>query len=184
MQEKFSDTDIREALRRHFAAMPPLSDDFNDKLFAALNRKKRQRKMRRLIIWPSIAAAATVALLLTLLPASEPQHNAVIAQVQPKVVNQSPVAAHPEGSVEPAPVAVPHKVEKKTHRHSEPAIQEMAPAEPELAPVAEEEPVVEERFSRSRMEYVAANRDDMRRRINEQYETLFSLTNNEKTDKS
>ena len=184
MQEKFSDTDIREALRRHFAAMPPLSDDFNDKLFAALNRKKRQRKMRRLIIWPSIAAAATVALLLTLLPASEPQHNAVIAQVQPKVVNQSPVAAHPEDSVEPAPVVVSHKVEKKTYRHSEPATQEMAPAEPELAPVAEEEPVVEEQFSRSRMEYVAANRDDMRRRINEQYETLFSLTNNEKTDKS
>ena len=184
MQEKFSDTDIREALRRHFAAMPPLSDDFNDKLFAALNRKKRQRKMRRLIIWPSIAAAATVALLLTLLPASEPQHNAVIAQMQPEAVNQSPVAAHPEDSAEPAPVAVPHKVEKKTHRHSEPATQEMAPAEPELAPVAEEEPVVEEQFSRSRMEYVAANRDDMRRRINEQYETLFSLTNNENTDKS
>ena len=184
MQEKFSDTDIREALRRHFAAMPPLSDDFNDKLFAALNRKKRQRKMRRLIIWPFIAAAATVALLLTLLPASEPQHNAVIAQVQPKVVNQSPVAAHPEESVEPAPVAIPHKAERKTHRHSEPAIQEMAPAEPELAPVVEEEPVVEEQFSRSRMEYVAANRDDMRRRINEQYETLFSLTNNENTDKS
>ena len=123
-------------------------------------------------------------LLLTLLPASEPQHNAVIAQVQPKVVNQSPVAAHPEESVEPAPVAIPHKAERKTHRHSEPAIQEMAPAEPELAPVVEEEPVVEEQFSRSRMEYVAANRDDMRRRINEQYETLFSLTNNENTDKS
>lgn len=184
MQEKFSDTDIREALRRHFAAMPPLSDDFNDKLFAALNRKKRQRKMRRLIIWPSIAAAATVALLLTLLPASEPQHNAVIAQVQPKVVNQSPVAAHPEDSVEPAPVVVSHKVEKKTHRHSEPATQEMAPAEPEIAPVAEEEPVVEEKFSRSRMEYVAANRDNMRSRISEQFETPFSSSNNEKTDKS
>ena len=184
MQEKFSDTDIREALRRHFAAMPPLSDDFNDKLFTALNRKKRQRKMRRLIIWPSIAAAATVALLLTLLPASEPQHNAVIAQVQPEVANQSPKAAQPETSEEPAPVAIPHKAERKAPRHSEPATQEMAPAEPELAPVAEEEPVVEEQFSRSRMEYVAANRDDMRRRINEQYETLFSLTNNEKTDKS
>ena len=184
MQEKFSDTDIREALRRHFAAMPPLSDDFNDKLFAALNRKKRQRKMRRLIIWPSIAAAATVALLLTLLPASEPQHNAVIAQVQPEVANQSPKAAQPETSEEPAPVAIPHKAERKAPRHSEPATQKVAPAEPELAPVAEEEPVVEEQFSRSRMEYVAANRDDMRRRIHEQYETLFSLTNNEKTDKS
>lgn len=177
MQEKFSDTDIREALRRHFAAMPPLSDDFNDKLFAALNRKKRQRKMRRLIIWPSIAAAATVALLLTLLPVSEPQHNAVIAQVQPKVVNQSPVAAHPEDSVEPAPVVVSHKVEKKTYRHSEPATQEIVPAEPELAPVAEEEPVVEEQFSRSRMEYVAANRDNMRSRIRKEFDTP-SLTMN------
>jgi hypothetical protein len=112
MQERFSDTDIREALRRHYAALPSLSDDFNDKLFAALNRKKRQRKMRRLIIWPSIAAAATVALLLTLLPASEPQHNAVIAQMQPEAVNQSPVAAHPDDSAEPAPVAVPHEAGK------------------------------------------------------------------------
>ena len=117
------------------------------------------------------------------LSAAEPQHNAVIAQVQPEVANQSPVAAHPEDSVEPAPVAIPHKAEKKTHRHSEPATQEMAPAEPELAPVAEEEPVVEEQFSRSRIDYVAANRDNMRSRISEQFETPFSSSNNEKTDK-
>ena len=184
MQEKFSDTDIREALRRHFAAMPPLSDDFNDKLFAALNRKKRQRKMRRLIIWPSIAAAAIVALLLTLLPASEPQHNAVIAQVQPEVASQSPKAAQPETSEEPAPVAIPHKAGRKAPRHSEPATQKVAPAKPELAPVAEEEPAAEAQPFRSRIDYVAANRDNMRSRISEQFETPFSSSNNEKTDKS
>lgn len=182
--QTFKDPAIREMLRRRHAAVPPLSDSFEEKLFAAYERQQRQHKMRRLIIWPSIAAAAIVALLLTLLPASEPQHNAVIAQMQPEAVNQSPKAAQPETSEEPAPVAIPHKAERKAPRHSEPATQKVAHAEPELAPVAEEEPAAEAQPFRSRIDYVAANRDNMRSRISEQFETPFSSSNNEKTDKS
>lgn len=193
--KEFKDSAIREMLRRRHAAVPPLSDDFEEKLFSAYEQRKKEQlaltshtrvphSRRHLILWPSIAAAATVALLLTLLPASEPQHNAVIAQVQPEVANQSPKAAQPETSEEPAPVAIPHKAERKAPRHSEPATQKVAPAKPELAPVAEEEPAAEAQPFRSRIDYVAANRDNMRSRISEQFETPFSSSNNEKTDKS
>ena len=68
----FKDSAIREMLRRRHAAVPPLSDSFEEKLFAAYERQQRQHKMRRLIIWPSIATAATVALLLTLHFAKQP----------------------------------------------------------------------------------------------------------------
>lgn len=63
----FKDSAIREMLRRRHAAVPPLSEDFEEKLFAAYEQRKRlqkRRNVRRLILWPSIAAAATVALLL------------------------------------------------------------------------------------------------------------------------
>ena len=61
MQETFKDTAIREALRRIHANVPPLSDDFDEKLFAKLEQRRRQRRIRRLVLWPSIAAAAVAA---------------------------------------------------------------------------------------------------------------------------
>lgn len=77
--KEFKDPAIREMLRRRHAAVPPLSDSFEEKLFAAYEQRKRlqkRRNVRRLTLWPSIAAAATVALLLTLrmfLPLPEPE---------------------------------------------------------------------------------------------------------------
>ena len=53
----FKDPLIREALRQIRANVPPLSDDFNEKLFAKLEQRRRQRRIRRLVLWPSIAAA-------------------------------------------------------------------------------------------------------------------------------
>jgi len=80
----FKDSAIREMLRRRHAAVPPLSDGFEEKLFAAY---ERQHKMRRLIIWPSIATAATVALLLTLHFAKQPVSTTQLAKTQPPSVN-------------------------------------------------------------------------------------------------
>ena len=50
MQETFKDTAIREALRRIHANVPPLSDDFDEKLFAKLEQRRRQRRIRRLVL--------------------------------------------------------------------------------------------------------------------------------------
>lgn len=80
----FKDSAIREMLRRRHAAVPPLSDGFEEKLLAAY---ERQHKMRRLIIWPSIATAATVALLLTLHFAKQPVSTTQLAKTQPPSVN-------------------------------------------------------------------------------------------------
>ena len=85
--KEFKDPAIREMLRRKHAAVPPLSDNFEEKLFAAYEQRKKEQlaltshtrvphSRRHLILWPSIAAAATVALLLTFrmfLPLPEPE---------------------------------------------------------------------------------------------------------------
>ena len=63
-------------LRRRHAAVPPLSDDFEEKLFSAYEQRKKEQlaltshtrvphSRRHLILWPSIAAAAVGVLLLT-----------------------------------------------------------------------------------------------------------------------
>ena len=64
MQKTFTETDLREALRQLFPNPPQLPDDFAQRIYEAAQRQKHRRNVRRLILWPSIAAAATVALLL------------------------------------------------------------------------------------------------------------------------
>lgn len=71
----FKDSAIREMLRRRHAAVPPLSDSFEEKLFAAYEQRHRSHKSGvpmpnrpltvRRFLWPSIAAAAVGVLLLT-----------------------------------------------------------------------------------------------------------------------
>ena len=64
----FKDQNIREALRRIQATLPPPSEDFDERVLAAyasLQQQRRRSRTRRLIIWPSIAAAAVGVLLLT-----------------------------------------------------------------------------------------------------------------------
>ena len=61
--QAFKDTAIREALRRRHAAVPPLPDDFDEKVLAAYERQKKEQHSRlKLILWPSIAAAACIAI--------------------------------------------------------------------------------------------------------------------------
>ena len=64
----FKDQNIREALRRIQATLPPPSEDFDERVLAAYANQQLQRRRsrtRRLIFWPSIAAAAVGVLLLT-----------------------------------------------------------------------------------------------------------------------
>ena|GEM_PF-2428590 len=186
MQEKFSDTDIREALRRHFAAMPPLSDDFNDKLFAALNRKKRQRKMRRLIIWPSIAAAATVALLLTLLPASEPQDRPQLAKVQnPRMITDDLEKVDSPSDKEPQDIGEARRGKGKTSgfrqsqrkRKSADETLQAEEAASNSASASSTSDIAERSLAEENSLPLSRHRDYMRSRIRKEFDTP-SLTMN------
>ena len=186
MQEKFSDTDIREALRRHYAALPSLSDDFNEKLFAALNRKKRQRKMRRLIIWPSIAAAATVALLLTLLPASESQDRPQLAKVQnPRMITDDLEKVDSPSDKEPQDIGEARRGKGKTSgfrqsqrkRKSADETLQAEEAASNSASASSTSDIAERSLAEENSLPLSRHRDDMRSRIRKEFDTP-SLTMN------
>ena len=118
--QTFKDPAIREMLRRRHAAVPPLSDSFEEKLFAAYERQQRQHKMRRLIIWPSIATAAAAAVLLLMLHfAKQPVSTTQLAKTQPPSVNiivspKEPSA--PTHILSEASSKEKHKTHRKTSR--------------------------------------------------------------------
>lgn len=118
----FKDSAIREMLRRRHAAVPPLSDDFEEKLFAAYEQRKRlqkRRNVRRLILWPSIAAAATVALLLTLCFIRQPVNESQMAQLPTSSVKDitAPIEkTSPAPSLSEASPKEEHKTYKRKNR--------------------------------------------------------------------
>jgi hypothetical protein len=108
----FKDSAIREMLRRRHAAVPPLSDDFEEKLFSAYEQRKKEQlaltshtrvphSRRHLILWPSIAAAATVALLLTLHFTRQPVGESQMAQLPTSSVKD---ITAPIEKASPAPI--------------------------------------------------------------------------------
>ena len=114
--QTFKDPAIREMLRRRHAAVPPLSDSFEEKLFAAYERQQRQHKMRRLIIWPSIATAAAAAVLLLMLHfAKQPVSTTQLAKTPPPSVN---IIVSPKEPMSPTPSLseASSKEKHKTHR--------------------------------------------------------------------
>ena len=186
MQERFSDTDIREALRRHYAALPPLSDDFDEKMLAALNRKKRQRKMRRLIIWPSMAAAATVALLLTLLPASESQDRPQLAKVQnPRMITDDLEKVDSPSDKEPQDIGEARRGKGKTSgfrqsqrkRKSADETLQAEEAASNSASASSTSDIAERSLAEENSLPLSRHRDDMRSRIRKEFDTP-SLTMN------
>ncbi len=60
--DAFKDTDLREALHRIYSDPPQLPADFAQQLHEAALKQQRSRRVRRLIFWPSIAAAACIAI--------------------------------------------------------------------------------------------------------------------------
>ncbi len=94
----FKDSAIREMLRRRHAAVPPLSDSFEEKLFAAYEQRHRSHKSGvpmpnrpltvRRFLWPSIATVAAAAVLLLMLHfAKQPVSTTQLAKTQPPSVN-------------------------------------------------------------------------------------------------
>ena len=60
------DTDLREALRRRYANTPQLPEDFADRLMQRIDEKGKKPKRRILWLYPAIAVAASMLLLVTL----------------------------------------------------------------------------------------------------------------------
>lgn len=138
--KEFKDPAIREMLRRRHAAVPPLSDDFEEKLFAAYEQRKRlqkRRNVRRLILWPSIAAAATVALLLTLYFIRQPVSESQMAQVPTPSVN---IISSPKEPISPTPSLseASSKEKHKTHRKTSRVITQEEVTDNSIATASEE----------------------------------------------
>ena len=96
------DTDLREALRRRYANTPQLPEDFADHLMQRIDEKGKKPKRRILWLYPAIAVAASMLLLVTLHyynynDSSEPQN--VVAQAsnaQPQDVTAQASNAQPQ----------------------------------------------------------------------------------------
>jgi len=134
MNERYKDTDLREALRRKYADVPELPADF----MASMNERLQAKpvaKTRRL--WPWVAAAASLLLLIgigvTMLTKEEEQVPVVAKKVEQK--------QHEEPKVEPETQTAPSVVEtpqpqKQRKQQRKPVVAEQLLAQ-ESAPVEE-----------------------------------------------
>ena len=134
MNERYKDTDLREALRRKYADVPELPADF----MASMNERLQTKpvaKTRRL--WPWVAAAASLLLLIgigvTMLTKEEEQVPVVAKKVEQK--------QHEEPKVEPETQTAPSVVEtpqpqKQRKQQRKPVVAELLLAQ-ESVPVEE-----------------------------------------------
>lgn len=134
MNERYKDTDLREALRRKYADVPELPADF----MASMNERLQAKpvaKTRRL--WPWVAAAASLLLLIgigvTMLTKEEEQVPVVAKKVEQR--------QHEEPKVEPETQTAPSVVEtpqpqKQRKQQRKPVVAEQLLAQ-ESAPVEE-----------------------------------------------
>ena len=134
MNERYKDTDLREALRRKYADVPELPADF----MASMNERLQAKpvaKTRRL--WRWVAAAASLLLLIgigvTMLTKEEEQVPVVAKKVEQK--------QHEEPKVEPETQTAPSVVEtpqpqKQRKQQRKPVVVEQLLAQ-ESAPVEE-----------------------------------------------
>ena len=159
--KEFKDPAIREMLRRRHAAVPPLSDDFEEKLFVAYEQRKKERlaltsntrashSRRELILWPSIAAAATVALLLMLHFTRQTVSEVQMAQVptakqRVTALPVSPTIPSHVGSEKTESSTLSSRQRKKnTIRHtSKPSLFNLNQEKDEVPMLSESNPIVE-----------------------------------------
>ena len=168
----FKDSAIREMLRRRHAAVPPLSDGFEEKLFAAYERQQRQHKMRRLIIWPSIATAAAAAVLLLMLHfAKQPVSTTQLAKTQPPSVNIIVSPKEPSAPTYILSEASP-KEEHKTYKRKKRVITQEEVTENTI-PTASEEKTEEQHLTGTTRGTVALNGhlNDIRQKVRENVPT-------------
>ena len=134
MNERYKDTDLREALRRKYADVPELPADF----MASMNERLQAKpvaKTRRL--WPWVAAAASLLLLIgigvTMLTKEEEQVPVVAKKVEQRKHEEPKVK--PETQTAPSVVETPQpQKQRKQQRKAVVAEQLLAQ---ESAPVEE-----------------------------------------------
>lgn len=138
--QAFKDTAIREALRRRHAAVPPLPDDFDEKVLAAYERQKKEQHSRlKLILWPSIAAAACIAIAFLL-------GNGVTNP--PNLESQVTNIKHQTSNIEPqtntAPIAVGTPSEREeTASTTQDMVNKIKEKKSYFASIEEEQPTVQ-----------------------------------------
>ncbi|MBP5628269.1 MAG: hypothetical protein J6X27_00295 [Bacteroidaceae bacterium] len=138
--QAFKDTAIREALRRRHAAVPPLPDDFDEKVLAAYERQKKEQHSRlKLILWPSIAAAACIAIAFLL-------GNGVTnpPNLESQVINIKHQTSNIEPQANTAPIAVGTPSEREeTASTTQEMVNKIKEKESYFALIEEEQPTVQ-----------------------------------------
>ena len=138
--QAFKDTAIREALRRRHAAVPPLPDDFDEKVLAAYERQKKEQHSRlKLILWPSIAAAACIAIAFLL-------GNGVTnpPNLESQVINIKHQTSNIEPQTNTAPIAVGTPSEREeTASTTQEMVNKIKEKESYFALIEEEQPTVQ-----------------------------------------
>ena len=137
--QAFKDTAIREALRRRHAAVPPLPDDFDEKVLAAYERQKKEQNSRlKLILWPSIAAAACIAIAFLL-------GNGVTnpPNLESQVTNIKHQTSDIERQTNTAPIAVGTPSERKETTSTTQMVNKIKEKKSYFASIEEERPTVQ-----------------------------------------
>ena len=136
--DAFKDTDLREALRRIYSDPPQLPADFAQQLHEAALKQQRSRRVRRLIFWPSIAAAACIAIAFLL-------GNGVTnpPNLESQVTNIKHQTSDIERQTNTAPIAVGTPSERKeTTSTTQEMVNKIKEKKSYFASVEEEQPTV------------------------------------------
>lgn len=137
--DAFKDTDLREALRRIYSDPPQLPADFAQQLHEAALKQQRSRRVRRLIFWPSIAAAACIAIAFLL-------GNGVTnpPNLESQVTNIKHQTSDIERQTNTAPIAVGTPSERKeTTSTTQEMVNKIKEKKSYFASIEEEQPTVQ-----------------------------------------
>ena len=137
--DAFKDTDLREALRRIYSDPPQLPADFAQQLHEAALKQQRSRKVRRLIFWPSIAAAACIAIAFLL-------GNGVTnpPNLESQVINIKHQTSNIEPQTNTAPIAVGTPSEREeTASTTQEMVNKIKEKKSYFASIEEEQPTVQ-----------------------------------------
>ena len=137
--DAFKDTDLREALRRIYSDPPQLPANFAQQLHEAALKQQRSRKVRRLILWPSIAAAACIAIAFLL-------GNGVTnpSNLESQVTNIKPQTSNLKPQTNTAPIAVGTPPEREeTASTTQDMVNKIKEKKSYFASIEEEQPTVQ-----------------------------------------
>ena len=137
--DAFKDTDLREALRRIYSDPPQLPADFAQQLHETALKQQRSRRVRRLIFWPSIAAAACIAIAFLL-------GNGVTnpPNLESQVINIKHQTSNIEPQTNTAPIAVGTPPEREeTASTTQEMVNKIREKKSYFASIEEEQPTVQ-----------------------------------------